>query len=133
MKRWILCIIILSSLTLPAKACGPYYPYGEDVRFSIIDPATFGYRDFCGFHFSAAIYYDDECAGTNEASGRAVNVSLWKEYCNNKVDTASIYEAVYELTENELIANSTNNAMINYLRSTKEFHCNKLLKICQTM
>jgi hypothetical protein len=120
MKRWILCIIILSSFSLPVKACGPYYPYGEDVRFSIIDPATFGYKDFCGFHFSAAIYYDDECAGTNEKSGRAVNVLLWKEYCNNKVDTASIYEAVYKLTENELIANSTNNVMINYLRSTKD-------------
>ncbi|GAB2834684.1 hypothetical protein GCM10027043_41080 [Ferruginibacter profundus] len=112
-------------------ACGPYYPYGEDVRFSILDPATFGYRDFCGFHFSATIYYDDECTRTNEASGRAKNVLLWKDYCKNKVDTAGIYEAIYNLTENELIANSSNNTMISYLRQAKDTNAINYLRFAK--
>ena len=96
------------------SACGPYYPYGEDVRFSILNPAAFGYRDFCGFNYSANIFHPEECYITNDEAGRVLNVLLWKTYCKDKVDTASIYQAVYGLAEYELSANS-GNAMIDYL------------------
>jgi len=132
MKRLILCTIVLISLVLPASACGPYYPYGEDIRFSILDPDAFGYKDFAGFNYWAGIFYSEDCTAANEESGRAQNTLLWKAYCKNKIDTASIYRAVYVLNEDELAGNSMINyllkngdtAAINYLKFAKR--CNDL-------
>jgi hypothetical protein len=118
-KRLIIYTIVLNSLMLPAAACGPYYPYGDDTRFSIINPGVFGYKDFCGFHYSAGIFYGEDCAGTNDESGRNLNVLLWKIYCKDKVDTASIYQAVYAMRANELTTNS-GNAMVDYLLHTND-------------
>lgn len=131
MKLWIICTIILSSWLLPAQACGPYYPYGEDVRFSILDPAVFGLKDFCGFNYSANIFYADGCNETNEVTGRSLNVQLWKGYCKNKVDTASIYEAVYLLNENDLAATTQQNAMMLYLKQTKDTNAINYLKFAK--
>ena len=130
MKRLVICTIVLSSLILPASACGPYYPYGEDVRFSILDPAVFGYKDFCGFNYSARIFYAEDCAGTNEEPGRILNVLLWQAYCKNRVDTASIYKAVYELAENEIDGNK-GNAMTGYLLMLKDTAAINYLKFAK--
>ena len=130
MKRLIICTIVLSSLILRVGACGPYYPYGEDVRFSILDPAMFGYKAFCGFNYSARLFYAEDCAATNDEAGRILNVLLWKAYCKNKVDTASIYKAVYELTEKQL-AGSTGNAMVDYLLKVKDSAAINYLKFAK--
>ncbi len=130
MKCLIICTIVLSSLILRAFACGPYYPYGEDVRFTILNPAAFGYQDFCGFNYSASLFHPEECYTTNDEAGRVLNVLLWKTYCKNKVDTASIYKAVYVLTEGELEANS-GNAMISYLLQNKDTAAVNYLKFAK--
>ena len=127
MKRSILCTIVLISLMFQSSACGPYYPYGEDVRFSILDPATFGYKDFSGFNYWAGIFYSEDCTAANEESGRAQNILLWKAYCKNKVDTASIYMAVYVLNEDELAGN----AMIDYLLKAKDTTAINYLKFAK--
>ena len=116
MKRLIICIIVFNSLFLPVYACGPMYPFGDDIRFSILNPAIFGYADFGGFNYSANIYFDDNCTNANEESGRKMNVLLWKAYCKNKIDTASIYQAIYEDDDNEFF----NNLMIRYFFQSKD-------------
>lgn len=130
MKRLIVCTIVLSSLVFRVSACGPFYPYGEDVRFSILNPALFGYQDFCGFNYSANFFHPEECYVTNDEAGRVLNVLLWKTYCKDKVDTASIYKAVYALTGDELTANSSN-AMINYLLQNKDTTAINYLKFAK--
>lgn len=127
MKRLILCTIVLISLMPPASACGPYYPYGEDVRFSILDPAAFGYKDFSGFNYWAGIFYSEDYTAANEEAGRAQNILLWKTYCRNKVDTASIYKAIYVLNEDEW----TGNAMIDYLLKVKDTAAISYLKFAK--
>lgn len=120
MKRLVTCITALSSLVMPVTACGPFYPYGEDLRFSIVNPALFGYRDFTMFNYSANLYYNIQgAAEIGEDEGRILNVALWKTYCRNKVDTASIYNAVYGPGMDEL-ATGYGNTMITYLLNNKD-------------
>ncbi|MGG9961395.1 hypothetical protein [Ferruginibacter sp. SUN106] len=136
MKHWIVCIITLNSFCINAIACGPYYPYGDAIRFSILDPKAFGCSGFFGMNYTASIFYDNDSVYPNEEAGRAVNVLLWKAYCKNKADIGSIYQAVYDVDESELDKTSTGNAMLNYLFTVKDTaainylkfakHCNQL-------
>lgn len=116
MKRWIVFIIISVSGMLPAMACGPYYPFGEDTRFSILNPFAFGYRDFSGFNYTASIFYPDEAVSSVEAAGAAANIMSWYDYCGQQADTAAINKAIYGATE----ITGHENSFINLLRSKND-------------
>lgn len=123
MKRSIVFILILAgSFIHQAIACGPYYPYGEDVRFSILDPHVFGYRSFQGFDYSAH-YYSGSYGETTSADtsidfSYEDNVALWYQYCAKKVPKADINSAVYSIGIPEVNDPLSKNLMIQHFHKT---------------
>jgi len=102
MKSFLIFILIsLSSLLNRAFGCGPYYPYGEDVRFSIFNPAYFNYPEFASFNYSANLFFPDDIytiAGKDEqlSSSYVANVTLWMKRCEgSELTVKEVYNAVY--------------------------------------
>lgn len=135
MKRFLLFILILLSSIGNSFACG-YYPYGEDVRFSMYKPNFPAFKEFEMFHYSSNYFapaYEDE-----EVSQPALvdaNILLWSKRHKQTIDLESISEAVYSMEPKDFTAASSNafvrllfqvkdTAAINYLLFAKK--CNAL-------
>jgi len=142
MKRWIIFIAIYWLTKLPALACGPYYPYGDDVRFRLLYPEAFHYDDFCNFHFTAGFTYyprngseaqRDSQLSADYRAGIRQNVLLWKSYCKDQVDEASIETAVYDLAPSELRDKKSSNKLVRYLqvKDTAALHYLYFAKMCE--
>ncbi|HKC68906.1 MAG TPA: hypothetical protein VKG26_11800 [Bacteroidia bacterium] len=114
MKNFLLFILILVSKII--QACG-FYPYGEDTRFSLFNPQLFGFHSYSDFYYSSNSFDTQPYEYT--ANNVEPNTKLWLEYCRGKVDTQSVYTAIYKLLESEIDEHSQN-AMIQYLYKQKD-------------
>lgn len=102
----LVCLISASN----SQACS-WYPFGEDVRFSLMNPAIFDDGGMSPYYFTSTHYgYSFSSTPENDP-----NIALWSAYCNEKVDAQSIYEAIYELAEDDLISENSSNKMVAYL------------------
>ena len=98
MKHWIASIFFLASVNL-AIACGGWYPYGEDIRFSLIDPSLLDDGGMGEFYYSADFFsdiyvhtaYDDR------------NVDDWFNTCAGKASKEDVFEAIYRLSALEIV------------------------------
>jgi hypothetical protein len=97
-------------------ACGPYYPYGEDVRFSLLDPSLFELNGYEAFIYSANGIpgYEPEA----QQLGRAENIELWYQWAECKASKEDIEKAVYQFDEYPDL-NEQNNSFLAYLSSKK--------------
>lgn len=114
MKNLLLFILIL--LNSSVFACG-FYPFGEETRFSIINPRFFDFMDYAEFYYSVNSFTPSN--GSTSEPFTDENTELWYRYCNHKVDHSAIEAAVYNLLEDEVNASSSN-AMIKYLYLKKD-------------
>jgi len=109
MKSSILTLIV-SLISSASLACG-WYPYGEDIRFSLMSPNLFDDGGMSPYYYTSSDYgYMFTATPENDP-----NVELWKEYCGGNVDENAIFEAVYELSEASVKNRKSSNAMIDYL------------------
>ncbi|MFT5777654.1 MAG: hypothetical protein ACI837_000602 [Crocinitomicaceae bacterium] len=115
MKHWIIFIALFSIHQV--NACGPWYPYGEEVRFSLFNPAQFDDGSMSRFYYTADNYGDDAISSEKNDA----NTLLWSKYCNGEVALAEIYEAVYTLERKALESKNTSNEMIRYLMAQKDY------------
>lgn len=115
MKKLLVFTLILASNHF--FACG-FYPYGEDVRMRFLNPDLFKYKTYSEFNYSSSLFYPvyDDLYGEN---GTYPNDKLWFDYCNGKVDYASISAALFELSSESITADS-DNKMIQYLYKMKD-------------
>ncbi len=106
LKRCILLLIHLTSLTT-ILACGPYYPQGEDLRFSLFEPEVYGFYNYTSFYYSAHSFrsYEDFFSG---ADGKCENIAMWELRCTGDVKEEDIMEAVYESSYSIDTKNITN-------------------------
>lgn len=111
MKKLLVFIALLLSSSV-ALACS-YYPDSGEMRFSIFAMPGSLYKAYAPFNYTGSYFSYDEDSDAINFAVRA-NVELWQEYCNHKVDTTSIREAVYDLDERS-IKNNPKNSMILYL------------------
>ena len=109
-------ILLACLISSTSFACG-WYPFGEDVRFSLMSPEIFDDGGMSPYYYTSQNYgYGFQSSSENDP-----NVALWKEYCKGKVDEESIFEAVYELEKYKIERGSTENKMVLYLkRNDKE-------------
>lgn len=114
MKHLLLFILIL--LNSSVFACG-FYPFGEETRFSLINPRFFDFRDYAEFYYSVNTFAPSN--GSTSEPSTDENADLWYKYCDRKVNHSAIEEAVYQLTQAEVNASSSN-AMIKYLYLNKD-------------
>lgn len=138
MQRWIVFIIALAvSPCAGVLACG-YYPYGEDIRFHLLDPYQFGYKGFAEFNYTSNYFGMRWTYGEPEVVNRGYdgNILQWKAYCKHKVTESAIEDAVYQMAFFELDDTAYKNDMCNYLRSVHDTAALSYLafaKKCETL
>lgn len=120
MKR-LTAFILISAISLFAEllACGPYYPYGEDIRFVLLKPETFHYPDFKLFSYAASIFYDPEYRlGSSVPDSTDENIDLWWKRCKKIPLLKDVYRAVY--LSDDINFPGSPNTFISYLHKTKD-------------
>lgn len=109
-------IFILISVNNVLYSC-VYYPFGEDTRVSLFNPANFGYGSYSNFYYSANLFSSNGDYTPKEFV--LPNNKLWFDYCRGKVGISSIDIAVYQLAEANIDEHSQNE-MIKYLYQQKD-------------
>jgi hypothetical protein len=118
-------LILVSSLSFRSLACGPYYPLGDDIRFTLLDPGTFNYSEYSEFYYSSGFFYssnfESDAAQLRSPVDQGVgqNVALWRNRCKNKPDGQSVYQAVYLLGD-EINRAESPNAFVRYLHENHD-------------
>lgn len=103
-------ILLACLISSQSFACG-WYPFGEDVRFSLMSPDIFDDGGMSPYYYTADNYgYSFRSTPENDP-----NIALWKAYCKGKVDEESIYEAIYDLRKYQLENRKSRNKMVQYL------------------
>lgn len=98
MRHWILSFFFLISAKL-LIACGGWYPFGEEVRFSLLHPQLFDDGGMLPFYYSADYIYDSY----EHTSSSDRNVDDWYRFAQGKVSKEDVFNAVYRLTAKEIL------------------------------
>ncbi|WP_159038375.1 hypothetical protein [Brumimicrobium mesophilum] len=110
MKYWIASFLFLTSFSI-SFACGPWYPYGEETRFSLLYPGWFDNGGLSEFYYSA-----DYIAEVYEFSAENdKNVLDWCETTDNNVSKESVFHVLYGMSIKE-IHEAKNEPFINALK-----------------
>ena len=119
MKRLIVFLLALTGSWFSGiYGCGPYYPFGDDIRFVLLRPELFHYSGFQGFSYSADIFYSPLSGSQTNTEGRFVddNMILWRKRCNNVPLLSDIYQTIYGSNET-LDDPAGSNSFIQYLKN----------------
>ena len=113
MKYWIAFLLFLTSFS-SALACGPWYPYGEDTRFSLLYSGWFDDGSLSEFYYSA-----DYIAESYTLSAKNDKNTLdWWNLVDQSVDKEIVFQTIYGLSTKEVIEQK-NQPMIKTLREKK--------------
>lgn len=119
MKRLLLFILILLSNIGNSFACG-FYPYGEDVRFSMYRSDFPLFKEFEIFQYSSNSF---EPSSVDEEVSQPVladeNILLWSKRYKSTLSLDVISEAVYEIGGKDFQVSSSN-AFIRLLFQLKD-------------
>ncbi len=138
MKRSaVFILILLISILKPAKGCS-YYPYGEDVRFHLLNPESFGYKDFAPFYYTANMFSPAQeliNARYNRdslESSKRMNIELWRKRCKCAVSEKDVYDAVY-LDSFLMNDPDCKNKFIQYLHKNNDVEAIKYLDFAKNI
>ncbi len=127
MKNWIICIAVLVSKSL-VFACGPWYPYGEEVRFSLFTPTLFVDNGYNPFNYNADNYGPEEELNPEDDP----NTLLWRAYCQNTPNLTDVYLAIYKIDPKELDDSNSPNTFVHYLNKTNDKAAINYLKFAKS-
>ena len=97
MKKWLLIIVCLSLIERGFFACGPFYPYGDEVRFSLLKPHYVPVYGMGRFHYTAFHFSDSYTAlEESEYEKSDENVAAWHAYFKGEFTHNDIYEVIYK-------------------------------------
>jgi hypothetical protein len=117
MKRFVVFFLILViSFLSRSFGCGPYYPIGDDIRFTILKPGIFNYPGYINFSYSADLYYSPKNNTDFSSPGDSVdsNIELWRRRCKYVPGYVDTFNAIYKL-EDVINKPSQSNSFIEYL------------------
>lgn len=124
-KLVIFTTILLSNILL---ACG-FYPYGENVRFSFLNPDYFSYQKYNSFYYSS-LSFGDQSYYSDHKMDDSQNEELWRKYCSNKVSIEDITEVLWNYSFSDINPNSAN-SFLQYLLKTKDIEAVNYLKFAK--
>jgi hypothetical protein len=128
MRNWTIFILVfIGSLFQETRACW-FYPYGEELRVSFLNPALFNLQQWRTFHYSARSFEPDDPLSWDDPDA---NIGMWVTYCNNQVPVEAIREAVYGYSY-ETMQKDTANLMLRYLRNKRDQHAIEYLKFAKS-
>jgi hypothetical protein len=113
MKYWIAFLLFLSSFS-SVLACGPWYPYGEDTRFTLLYPGWFDNGSLSEFYYSA----DRIAEPYIRSAENDKNTLDWWNLVNQSIDKEIVFHTIYGLSTKEVIEQK-NQPMIEALRKKK--------------
>ena len=129
MKNLILVITILSITRL--NACGPYYPEGESVRFSLFNGFSFYGSLYQKYRYSQHYYSENKLLNTPEAYLYDENVNLWYQYMNGKIDKKSIYDGLYLSNNRSIKKRKSGNLFISEMNKSENAELREYLKFAK--
>ncbi len=129
MKNLILVLAVLSLTKL--NACGPYYPEGESVRFSLFTDFSFYGYPYQKFRFSQHYRNETKLIDPEQTYLFDENVNLWFQYLNEKVDKKSIYEGLYFSSKRNVNKKKSGNVFIRELNKTENSALLRYLKFAK--
>ena len=113
MKNWLVFISVF--ISWKANSCGPWYPDGESVRYSIFAGMPSLYPSFRLFEYeNSSSYYD--ARDLNCQAHEDENLRLWQDYFKGKIDISSLNEAVYHLSYSQIKEGKHPNKLVQLLR-----------------
>ncbi|MWB96485.1 hypothetical protein GON26_19140 [Flavobacterium sp. GA093] len=127
MKHFLIFIVTLVSNAI--FSCG-FYPSGEDLRYSFLDPLHFKYYSYSDFNYSSNSFSPSEDSIGKELTIDG-NEKLWIAYCQNKVSVDAIRKVLLEIDSKEINPQSSNE-MIRYLYQSKDFEAVDYLKFAKS-
>lgn len=128
MKRWISFTLLLVISFIPKTFACYFYPYGEDIRFSVFNPQNFKYDRFWMYNYSYNYYYPGE--GDVMISNCTENEAEWLKHCKNKVALTEIKKAIFEIGI-EACGSKSENRFIQYLYKNKDYETLDYLKFAK--
>lgn len=130
MKKFLVFTVLLASSFSKSLACG-YSPYGEDIRYSLLNPDYFNYSNYKAFYYNANLWgFDYDKNATNYKTNYEANILDWYDFANKKVPIAAIEYFNFNLTLTDIHPKS-NNEFINYLYQNKKTEAIAYLKIAK--
>ncbi len=120
-----LAVFIAVLLNSIITACG-YYPYGEDLRFSFLNPKNLPYRNYASFYYSALGFTAEPEVGADARD----NEELWKKYCRNKVSLEDIEDVLNHYSYSD-IQPDRKNSFLKYLYAQKDTEALDYLKFAK--
>lgn len=120
MKNWILFITLLISNPSQVLSCASYYPYGDYLRFTLLEPKMIQLRGMNHFFYCADLYSNEEMdVQIDHLENSDENVNLWYAFFQNKIEKKAIYEAVYHLSITEMYQKKHSNKLVQLLHQKK--------------
>ena len=113
MKYWIAFLLFLSSFST-VLACGPWYPYGEATRFSVLYPGWFDNGSLSEFYYSAN-YIGEPYTLSAENDKNTLD---WLNLVDQSVNKEIVFQTIYGLSTKEIMEQK-NHPMIKALRERK--------------
>jgi len=129
MKNLILVITILSITRL--NACGPYYPEGESVRFSLFNGFSFYGSLYQKYRYSQHYCSENKLLNTPEAYLYDENVNLWYQYMNAKIDKKSIFDGLYLSNNRSIKKRKSGNLFIREMNKSENLELREYLKFAK--
>lgn len=105
-KLLVFTILLLSSFRV--SACG-YSPYGEDVRYSLLNPKYFNFNQYYGFYYNNFAWGYD--VGQDELQAKIAfeaNILDWYNYTGKRVDIDQIAYFNNQMKLTDIYSNSDN-------------------------
>lgn len=106
MKHWIFCTVLFLSNSI-AFACGPWYPYGEEVRYSMFDPGSFDQLGLSPFYYTSERwgyhFEEGDMADPNVVSWMHYVDKLKKKGAKGTVTREAIVDVLYKTKDNALL------------------------------
>jgi hypothetical protein len=127
MRNFVIFILLLISSL--AGACG-FYPYGEEVRFSILNPNNFRFKDFAPFYYSSNTFAPLDDNSYEKGSSEQLNIELWKKRVDRSVSEQAIFDAVYSA---DSMDENTNNPFLRYLYKNKDLEAIAYLRFAKAV
>ncbi|MBZ4034466.1 hypothetical protein K6T82_06795 [Flavobacterium sp. 17A] len=129
MKNFLVFIAILASNSF--FACG-FYPFGEEIRYSFLNPLNFNYYSYSEFNYSYNSFYPNG-KGVYPQGTIDENESLWVKYCHNKVPVEAIRNVLYDFKEEDINEKSSNEMLLYFYKTknTDAINYLKFAKICE--
>ena len=112
MKNWIVFITVLL-VSFKGFSCG-YYPYGEDIRYSLLNLKIFSPSGFEPFYYSFDVYSNLQLA-EEEKIELDENIQLWYEFFDKKYSKQNLYETIYNASIKSLKNSKSTNQLIKDL------------------